>query len=209
MGQDPSDRKSHWESIYASRPPEALSWHQADPAPSIQMIRQAMPELEAPIIDVGGGASRLADALLAEGYRDLTVLDISATALAQARLRLGPAAAAITWIEADVTRFRPQRRYRLWHDRAVFHFLTDAEDRRRYVAALDAALEPDGQLIIASFAIGGPERCSGLEIVQYDAPMLSAALGDAYVLTAQQDLIHRTPAGSEQAFSFFRWRRRN
>ena len=208
MDPDLAERKSHWESIYGSRPPEALSWHQADPALSLRLIRQALPELEAPLIDIGGGASRLVDGLLEAGYRDLTVLDVSATALGLARLRLGQQAAAIAWVEADVTRFQPQRRYRLWHDRAVFHFLTEAEDRRRYVAALDAALEPGGQLIIASFAIGGPERCSGLEIVQYDAPKLSAELGDAFELLEQQDVLHRTPTGAEQAFSFFRLRRR-
>jgi trans-aconitate methyltransferase len=200
-------RKAHWERVWSTRDDTATSWYQATPAVSLALIERAGAAPADPLIDVGGGASRLVDGLLDRGFSDLTVLDLSAAALDRARQRLGARAARVTWIEADVTAFRPARRYRLWHDRAVFHFLREAEDRARYVANLDRALAPDGQAVIATFAPDGPTRCSGLDIVRYDAAQLAAQLGPGWVLCEERAERHRTPAGGEQRFGFYRFAR--
>lgn len=205
----PEDRRSHWETVYAGREPEQLSWHQEDPELSLELIRSAAADRGAAIIDIGGGASRLVDRLLGDGYRDLSVLDISAKAIRAAQQRLGERSEAVTWLETDVTAFSPSQRYRVWHDRAAFHFLTDPRDRERYVEVLEQALDPDGQLIIATFAVDGPTRCSGLEVVQYDARKLGAELGSGFELVEQRESRHRTPAGAEQPFTFFRYRFRS
>lgn len=202
-----NERKTHWEQVYRDKSPLQVSWYQAAPTLSGDLIRAARIAADAPLIDVGGGASTLVDWLLEQGYRDITVLDISAQAHAHAQQRLGERARNIQWIEADVTRFMPPHRYRLWHDRAVFHFLTEAADRARYRAALECALEPDGEAIIGTFAPGGPERCSGLPIVQYDAQRIQAELGAGFVLLETRAETHRTPAGKEQLFNFFRFGR--
>lgn len=200
-----SDRKAHWEAIYRDKSPLEVSWYQQEPALSLELIRRSGVGLDAPIIDVGGGASVLVDRLQAAGYTKLSVLDLSAQALTCARRRLGSAAEHIDWIEADITDFQPPRQYALWHDRAVFHFLTDAADRARYVEVLQRALSPGGHLIIAAFAIGGPEKCSGLDIVQYDADKLLAALGPGFELVETRAEAHITPAGGEQQFNYFRF----
>ncbi|HEY9198994.1 MAG TPA: class I SAM-dependent methyltransferase [Gammaproteobacteria bacterium] len=203
MQQD--ERKTHWERVYHDKSPLEVSWYQSAPTLSWELIRAGGIGTDAPLIDVGGGASTLVDHLLEQGYSAVTVLDISAQALAHAQRRLGARARQVRWIESDITRFEPPQRYRLWHDRAVFHFLTDAGDRARYLAALDRGLEADGQLIIGTFAPGGPERCSGLPIVQYDAARMQAELGDGYALQETRAENHRTPAGKDQLFNFFRW----
>lgn len=203
MQQD--ERKTHWERVYRDKSPLEVSWYQTAPTLSWELIRASGIAMDAPLIDVGGGASTLVDRLLEQGYSAVTVLDISAQALAHAQRRLGERAGRVRWIESDITRFDPPQRYRLWHDRAVFHFLTEADDRARYVAALGRGLEADGQLIIGTFAPGGPERCSGLPIVQYDAARMQAELGDGYALQETRAEIHRTPAGKDQLFNFFRW----
>ncbi len=205
----PEVRKRHWEAVYAGREPEEFSWHQADPELSLELIRSAAPDRGSAIIDIGGGASRLVDRLLADGYHDLSVLDISAKAIEAARQRLGERSASVTWLETDVTAFVPSRRYRVWHDRAAFHFLTDPRDRECYIEVLEQALEHEGQVIITTFAIGGPTRCSGLEVVQYDAQKLGLELGQGFELVEQRESRHRTPAGAEQAFTFFRYRHRS
>lgn len=146
----------------------------------------------------------LADCLLEAGYRDITVLDISRNALDQARQRLGEHSDRVQWIEADITRFQPTRQYALWHDRAAFHFLLSPKDRRRYIGVMEKALLPDGQAIIATFAPGGPEKCSGLKIVQYDSEALLSELGNRFVLLEQREEIHLTPNGKEQKFGFYR-----
>ena len=197
------DRKSHWESIYRDRSPLEVSWYQQEPALSLELIRQAGVAPEAPIIDVGGGASVLVDRLQAQGYTDLSVLDISARALDCARRRLGESADRVEWLEADITAFQPGRRYALWHDRAVFHFLTAADERQRYVQTLHRALVPGGHVIIAAFAIGGPTRCSGLDIVQYDADRLMGELGPGFALQRTRAEAHATPGGSLQQFGYF------
>ncbi len=166
------------------------------------MIGRTGVSLTAPIIDVGGGASRLVDYLLADGFTDITVLDVSVAALRQARERLGSAAERITWIEADITTFVPARRYQVWHDRAVFHFLTHMQDRQRYVGVLRAALAPHGDVVIATFGLRGPERCSGLPVQGYSATSLAAELGPGLTLMAEEQESHVTPAGAVQPFQY-------
>jgi SAM-dependent methyltransferase len=202
------DRKQHWETVYGGKAAEETSWYQRSPSRSLSMIVHAGISKEAALIDIGGGASLLVDHLLDLGYRDLSVLDISAAALAQAAGRLGLRAGQISWIEADVTAYRPSKRFDLWHDRAAFHFLTEVKDRRRYMAVLRQALAPGGQAILATFAPGGPEKCSGLDIVQYDAGKLGDELGPEFALQEQHEERHETPAGREQLFNFFRFQRR-
>jgi ubiquinone/menaquinone biosynthesis C-methylase UbiE len=200
-------RKQHWEQVYTNKSALAVSWYQAEPQRSLELIHHSGLDQDAPIIDVGGGASLLVDRLQAEGYRRLAVLDISGAALGVARQRLGTHAANIEWYEADVTQFNAPHPFSLWHDRAVFHFLTAVEDRQRYVEVLKRTLVSGGHVIIAAFALGGPTRCSGLEIVQYDAAKLMAELGQDFHLEEQQTENHLTPAGKEQLFGFFRLRK--
>jgi len=199
------NRKEHWEQVYRNKSPLEVSWYQAEPTLSLQLITNTGLPLDATIIDIGGGASSLIDHLSERGYHKLSVLDISGKALAHAKTRLGDKAQAIEWFEADVTHFKPPYPIDLWHDRAVFHFLTEASDRHHYVAAMRNALKPGGHLIIATFAIGGPQKCSGLDIVQYDAEKLSAELGEAFQLIEQAQEVHITPAKAEQQFSYFRF----
>jgi SAM-dependent methyltransferase len=202
-----SDRKQHWEQVYAAKSPIEVSWYQLEPKLSLDLIGRCGITPDVPLIDIGGGASVLADRLLAQGHRRLAVLDISANALNAARARLGERAGAVEWFEADITAFEPPHKFALWHDRAVFHFLTDTRDRSRYVATLKRALVPHGHAIIASFAIGGPTRCSNLDIVQYDALKLEVELGEEFELQEELAETHITPAGKEQKFGFFRFRR--
>lgn len=207
MNSQKFDRKHHWETVYGNKAAEETSWYQAIPHLSLSMIANAGLGPESALVDIGAGASLLVDHLLDQGYRDLTVLDISSAALAQASSRLGDRATRVTWIEADVTMFTPSRQFDLWHDRAAFHFLTEAEDRQRYLAVLQKALAPGGQAILATFAPGGPAKCSGLDIVQYDAERLGKELGPEFILVEQHEERHRTPAGGEQLFNFFRFQR--
>lgn len=200
------DARTHWESIYRSRQPDEVSWYQAEPRRSLELVRRAAPDTAASIIDVGGGASRLVDGLLAAGYRDLTVLELSGAALGHSRTRLGPAAAAVRWIEADVLAAElPPAAYDVWHDRAVFHFLTAAVDRSRYVAQLRTALKPGGHAIVATFAPDGPERCSGLPVVRYSPESLGETLGPGFRLVEDIREEHPTPGGKSQAFVYCLW----
>lgn len=193
------DLKSHWERVYETRPSTDLSWYQPRLAVSLELILGRGLSLDARIIDVGGGTATLVDDLLDLGFRHLTVLDISGTAIARARERLGPRAETVRWIEADITRTTlPPASFDLWHDRAVFHFLTDADDRLRYRDLLTGALVPGGHAVIATFGPAGPERCSGLEIVRYDAPALARELGSTFVLVESRTETHRTPTGTLQ-----------
>lgn len=198
------NRKNHWEKIYSEKSPLEVSWYQEEPRFSLNMIHHSGIGKEEPVIDVGGGASVLVDCLLAEGYRRLAVLDISSAALAAAKSRLGAKASLVEWFETDITEFQPPHDFALWHDRAVFHFLTQAKDREKYVAAARKALRPQGQLILAAFAIGGPEKCSGLEVVQYDSKKLLGEVGDGFRLVEEAVEVHVTPAKKEQLFSYFR-----
>ena len=200
------ERKVHWESVYASRDEDDVSWYQARPAMSLELIARAAGGRgkEAAIIDAGGGASRLVDHLLDAGYADVTVLDIAAPALEKARARLGARARQARWIEADLLNWRPGRPYDVWHDRAVFHFLTEAADRRRYVEVLKAALKPGGQAVIATFAPDGPEKCSGLPVMRHSPESIAAELGEAFALIEARDEHHTTPAGRAQHFNYAR-----
>ncbi len=160
---------------------------------------------DTPLIDVGGGASLLVDFLLEDGYQDITVLDLSGLALNTARRRLGDRTARVEWIEQDITCFEPERKYGLWHDRALFHFLTLSKERKKYIQALQRSLQPRGQLVISTFALGGPTRCSGLDIVQYDARKLERELGGEFTLLDQEQVLHQTPAQKQQLFGFYRF----
>lgn len=201
------DRAGHWDKVFATRPDDAASWHEAVPQTSIDLLLRAGFTPGTSVIDIGGGASRLVDHLLALGAGDMTVLDIAAPALATARARLGTAAERVVWIAADVTRWQPARRYDIWHDRAAFHFLTDPEDRAAYVAALHGALGHGGHAVIATFAPDGPERCSGLPVLRYSPETLAAALGSAFRLVESRSHRHLTPSGAAQMFQFSLLRR--
>ncbi len=201
---DSSSRQQHWNDVYARKREDEVSWFQAGPALSIDLIQRCAAPLGAKIIDVGGGASRLVDGLLDRGFEDLTVLDLSSAALTKARERLGVRGARVHWIAADVTTFVPPARYAIWHDRAVFHFLTSPADRSAYVQALELAVEHGGHAIVGTFALDGPERCSGLDVVRYDGPGLAAALGPSFSLIETLRHEHVTPAGKVQAFTFVR-----
>lgn len=202
-----SDRKSHWEQVYRDKSPLEVSWYQQEPVLSLSFIAESGLTLDEPIIDVGGGASLLVDSLCGLGYSQLSVLDISERALAKARERLGEMGSRVRWIESDITSFVSEVNYGLWHDRAVFHFLTQAEDRAAYVRALKQGLKPGGYLILAAFSIGGPTKCSGLDIVQYDADRLLSELGEGFELLRQAQEQHQTPAGKVQDFGYYwlRW----
>lgn len=203
-----SDRTTHWQNVYATKGEAEVSWFQASPAISLEMIRAASPDRAAAIIDIGGGASRLVDALLQDGYRNLAVLDLSANALDIAKKRIGATASTVNWIVADATTWRPAKTWDVWHDRAAFHFLTDPRDRVAYVERLRSAVAPDGHVIIATFAPDGPETCSGLPVQRHDSASLSAELGPEFELVETRSETHRTPWHSTQAFQFSRFRRR-
>jgi len=200
-----SARKEHWEKVYREKSPLAVSWYQREPDLSLALIDRAAVPLDAPVIDIGAGASTLVDKLCERGYKNISVLDVSAAALAHSKSRLAQEANRVNWYEEDVTRFRPPQRYALWHDRAVFHFLTGRADRQRYINVLEQALQPGGQVIMLTFAIDGPARCSGLDIVQYDAEKLSLELGADYELVETGCEVHFTPSGGQQKFAYFRF----
>jgi len=192
--------KEHWEAIYESKKPEEVGWYQPGPTVSLDLIRRVAPRLDAAIIDVGGGASTLVDSL---PDARVTVLDISAAALAHAKSRLGSAADRVVWRCADVlSEELLSAAYDVWHDRAVFHFLTSPADRRRYVDQVSRALRPGGHVIIATFADDGPTHCSGLEVVRYSGDQLHAELGPAFELIETIREEHVTPSGSRQAFVY-------
>ncbi len=200
-------RRTHWDDVYNKKAFAEVSWYQEVPERSLRQILDTGVELQAPIIDVGAGASTLVDHLVAQGFSDLTVLDISLAALEQARGRLGEAAQRVSWVVADVTSFAAERNFRIWHDRAVLHFLTDAADRERYVRSLKNALVPGGHVILATFGPEGPLQCSGLEIRRYTVEMMAALLGPEFMLAEQVLEDHRTPWGAKQQFLHSSWTR--
>ena len=198
-------RKSHWEQVYGTKQATEVSWFQPVPEKSLELIRATGIEHEQAILDAGGGASTLVDNLLAEGFVDVSVLDISAKALLKSQERLGEKAGEVTWIEDDVTAFVPARRYDLWHDRAVFHFLTDAADRDCYIDVVRRSLKSRGNLVLATFGPQGPLRCSGLDICRYSVEQLTALLGEDFDLQSHELDEHRTPSGSVQQFLYSWW----
>jgi SAM-dependent methyltransferase len=195
--------REHWEGVYSRKAPTEVSWYQPEAKVSFELIRRAAPELDSPIIDVGGGASTLVDGLLDGGYRDICVLDVAAAAIARAKERLGDRAARVAWITADVL-LAPLAAdaFVVWHDRAVFHFLTDPADRARYVAQVRHAVRRGGHVIVASFAPEGPERCSGLDVVRYSPDAMHAEFGPGFQLLDSVREDHHTPFGSTQAFVY-------
>ncbi len=203
-----SGQKSYWENVYATKREDEVSWFQARAGRSLSLIGDAAPNKNSAIIDVGGGASSLAGDLIETGYRDVSVLDISSAALERARVRLGEASGKIQWIVADITRWQPPRRWSLWHDRAVFHFLTTAQDQDAYIRALDTGTAPDTAIIISTFALDGPEKCSGLPVQRYSAATLAERLGASFQLTKDVQEDHRTPGGAVQKFSYAVLRKR-
>ncbi len=202
------DQKRHWETIYQTKDVHTVSWFQPEARQSLDFITRFAPDRESPIIDVGAGASVLVDGLLQSGYRDLTVLDVSETALEISRQRLGAAATAVKWIAADV-RSAPlaEFAYDVWHDRAVFHFLIEPADRRAYVAQVQRTVRPGGYVLVATFAEDGPATCSGLPVNRYSAESLHAEFGPTFRVLTSAHEDHHTPGGREQSFLYCLCRR--
>jgi trans-aconitate methyltransferase len=205
MATEP-DLATRWDDVYAEGD-ATRSWFQAAPTMSLRMLDAAGVTAADSVIDVGGGASPLAGALLGRGFRDVTVLDVSASGMEYARQRLGPRAAQVHWLTADVRTWRPDRRFTAWHDRAVFHFLTAEPDRQAYLRALTGATAAGTAAVFGCFAPDGPQQCSGLPVARYDAGELADALGRDWTLIAQEREVHITPAGLTQPFTWVALRR--
>jgi SAM-dependent methyltransferase len=200
-------RQAHWENVYTTKNEKEVSWFEESPTISLDLIRATKVNLDAPIIDIGGGASRLVDALIDNGFEAITVLDLSKKALASAKARLGAHGAKVRWIVDDVTTWEPSETYDVWHDRAAFHFLTEPNDRAAYAERVSRAVRRGGHVIIGTFAPDGPERCSGLQVVRHDAVSLSEMLGSAFEQIESRRHDHQTPMGATQRFQFSRFRR--
>lgn len=199
MGEE---RQRHWDGVYRQKGNREVSWYQEYPDLSLQLIEQSAIARDEPIIDVGGGASVLVDNLLQKGFSQLAVLDISASALECAKRRLAGRAEQVDWLVSDVTRFVPQHPFVLWHDRAVFHFLTDEHDRQRYIEILKTSLVDNGYLVLATFAPDGPQMCSGLPVECYDTDKMRAVLGSEFTLLDSRREAHTTPSGMVQRFTY-------
>ncbi len=197
------DPKEHWEHVYTTRRETDVSWYQAEPRLSLDIIRRVVPDPETRIADVGGGASRLVDELLKAGYRNLTVLDISPAALAQSQQRLGALAGQIKWIAGNaLDPLLPASSVDFWHDRAVFHFLVDPPDRSRYIQQVRRAVQPRGHILVATFAEDGPQKCSGLPVARYSESALIAQFGEGFELLDTRREDHMTPARVHQSFLY-------
>ncbi|AMG75181.1 class I SAM-dependent methyltransferase [Sphingopyxis granuli] len=204
-----SDMEAHWNRVYRQKGSNGVSWYQEKPTLSLAALDRFGARPTDALIDVGGGASSLVDHLLDRGWEDLSVLDLAQSSLDAARLRLGDRGEQIVWIRADITQWTPPRSYDVWHDRAVFHFLTEPAQRSAYKAALAQGLLPGGLVIMATFAPDGPEKCSGLPVVRYDAEGLQAELGDSFELLEDWREEHVTPWGDRQAFVWCVFRKRS
>lgn len=196
-----TDRQAHWQQVYTTKAEDGVSWFEPSPDLSLALLDEAGLQADDAVIDIGGGASRLVDALVARQQAWVSVLDLSQAALETARGRL-PADARVGWIASDVTQWQPDRVYDFWHDRAAFHFLTTPQDQAAYVNVLKRALRPGGRVVIGTFAPDGPEKCSGLMVSRHDSASLSKILGDDFSLVAQRRHLHVTPWGSDQQFHF-------
>ena len=190
--------KEHWEKVYTTKAPDNVSWFQPHAETSMRLIHNAGLGRDAAIIDVGGGASTLVDDLLDDGYRALNVLDLSGAALDEIRRRLGAKGESVRWMEADIT----QAEFDIWHDRAVFHFLTTDEDRKAYVKQVLRALKPGGRVIMATSGSNGPTQCSGLPVMRYAPEELHSKFGEAFTLLAHEEQLHHTPFGTDQQFIY-------
>ena len=197
-----ASRHEHWQAVYTQKQTNRVSWFERFPGQSIAFIRHTGIKADDAIIDVGAGASTLVDTLLEDGFQDVSCLDLSEKALLTSQKRLQNRRDEVTWLHQDIRYFHSEKSYALWHDRAVFHFLTRASDREKYIDALNRHLQPQGHLIMATFSPDGPQTCSGLEIVQYDADSLLSTLGKGFHLVEDKTHIHRTPAGGEQEFIY-------
>ena len=199
------NRKDHWERVYKKLSSTEVGWYQAFPERSLNLINNTCLGTDCRIIDVGGGTSRLSEHLLDQGYQNLTVLDISGNSIEKTKSQLGEKSREINWIEADVTKYNFMDQYDIWHDRAVFHFLTKAEDRKGYINALNQALKLNGHLIIATFSLDTPPKCSGLSVVRYSPESLQNELGENFNLVETSKDNHVTPSGVSQNFIFCRF----
>lgn len=199
--------RDHWTTVYDERSPTDVSWYQPEPEPSLRALDRLGGGPSSSFMAIGGGASNLVDALLHRGWRDLTVLDIAASAMEASKGRLGEDAAKVHWEVGDITDWQPSRRYDVWHDRAVFHFLTEPEQREAYRRALSTGVSAGGLVIVATFAPDGPERCSGLPVRRYDAEMLAGELGPSLKLLDSWREDHTTPWGAKQSFNWCAFRR--
>lgn len=202
-GRIEMDKQNHWERIYKTKAPDAVSWYRKHLEKSIALIRQASTDLSAEIIDVGGGESTLVDDLIHAGFFNISILDISETALQVARQRLGEKAGLVQWIAADITEVElPRKKYDVWHDRAVFHFLTQAEQRIAYVRQVAKSVKTGGTVIVATFGPNGPDTCSGLSTVKYNAESLHDEFGTSFKLIESSIEEHETPFGTTQQFLY-------
>ena len=202
-----TDGAKHWEGVYTTRPLTELSWYEREPAASLRLVRQVATGPSAAVVDVGAGASRLVDHLLGYGFGDVTVLDLSQRALAEVRARLGERARDVTFVQQDVLTWEPVRQYDVWHDRAVFHFLTERVARDRYVEAAARTVRAGGSLVLATFAEDGPTQCSGLPVERYSAQGLDEVFAGSFSLVEHERHEHVTPGGTVQPFSWVVLRR--
>jgi 2-polyprenyl-3-methyl-5-hydroxy-6-metoxy-1,4-benzoquinol methylase len=204
---DTPRRQAHWEHVYQTKGERDVSWFEESPELSLDLIRATGAKADASIVDIGGGASRLVDALLDEGYTSLSVLDLSEKALAISKSRLGARGAQVNWIVADVTVWQPDRVFDVWHDRAAFHFLTDPQERSAYGECVRKAVRSGGHVIIGTFALNGPDRCSGLPVARHDATTVGEVLGRSFKLAESHHHKHNAPGGAIQNFQFSRFQR--
>jgi SAM-dependent methyltransferase len=195
-------KKEHWDNIYSTKSLEEVSWHQPIPKISLDFILSLDLAKDSPIIDVGGGDSFLVDSLLNEGYTDLTVLDISKVAIERAKIRLAKNANKINWIVSDIINFFPERKYSIWHDRAVFHFLRKEKEINSYLKSLNSGTATDGRLVLGTFAENGPTRCCALDVKRYSFNDLERKIGDQFHIDKMINSIHQTPFKTEQSFNF-------
>ncbi|MGC1508716.1 class I SAM-dependent methyltransferase [Ketobacter sp.] len=197
------DTRSHWENVYSTKTADEVSWFQAHATRSLAIIQQLLPDTAGRILDVGGGASTLVDGLLEANYSNLAVLDLSSSALEVAKNRLGPASDCVSWLQGDVTRLSLSKHsIDLWHDRAVFHFLTNEADRQSYINTVLNSVKPGGHVIVATFAEDGPEKCSGLPVRRYSATALHEEFGSSFMLLGHQKEVHQTPFNTSQSFVY-------
>lgn len=199
----------HWNAVYSKKTEAELSWHQDNPSVALDLMKMIDLTVRSSVIDVGAGTSRLMDKLLDLGISDLSALDLSESALAAARVRLSERETSVKWIVEDITRWEPSRTYDIWHDRAVFHFLVTAKDRDAYIQRLSRSLIPGGHAIIATFALDGPEKCSGLPVARYSPITLAKTLGSGFSLVGHKAYLHHTPWGSRQSFQYSLFRKLN